>query len=231
MFLAAALLVEQGVASSREVDQVACDVLDYTVGPFTAMNLTGGNPITAVGLDNYHEKIHSWFRTPEILRKAVADETPWEVPGRGEKIEVPEETFNAVRDALLGAYFGIVGEIVDSNISNVADMDMTVETALDVKAPFRLMNTLGIKESLALAEKYAAGHPGFPVPSCLQEQAEKETPFPIPLVLRQDHGRIAHVLVRRPRHLNALNNEAFLQIEEHFKALSTDSQIDGVLLT
>ena len=231
MFLAAALLVEQGVASSREVDQVACDVLDYTVGPFTAMNLTGGNPITAVGLDNYNEKIHSWFRTPEILRKAVADETPWDVPGRGEKVEVPQETFNAVRDALLGAYFGIVGEIVDSEISNVADMDMAVETALDVKAPFRLMNTLGVRESLALAEKYAAGHPGFPVPNCLQEQAEKGMPFPIPLVLRQDHDRIAHVVVRRPRHLNALNNEAFLQIEEHFKAISTDSQIDGVLLT
>ena len=111
MFLAAALLVENGTASSREVDQVACDVLDYTVGPFTAMNLTGGNPITAVGLDNYNEKIHSWYRTPEILRKAVADETPWEVPSRGEKVDVPADTFAAVKDALLGAYFGIVGEL------------------------------------------------------------------------------------------------------------------------
>lgn len=231
MFLAAALLVEEGVASSREVDQVACDVLDYTVGPFTAMNLTGGNPITAVGLDNYNEKIHSWYRTPEILRKAVADETAWEVPARGEKVEVPEDTFAAVRDALLGAYFGIVGEIVDSGISNVADMDMAVETALDVKAPFRLMNSLGMEESLALAKKYADGHPGFPVPKCLSDQAATGTPFPIPLVLREDHGSIAHVIVRRPRHLNALNNEAFLQIENHFKEISGDPSIDGVLLT
>ena len=231
MFLAAALLVEQGIASSKEVDQVACDVLDYTVGPFTAMNLTGGNPITAVGLDNYNEKIHTWYRTPEILRKAVADNTPWEVPARGERVEVPEQTFSAVRDALLGAYFGIVGEIVDSGISNVADMDMAVETALDVKAPFRLMNSLGVSESLRLAQKYAADHPGFPVPKCLQEQVSQNAPFPIPLVLRQDHGSIAHVIVRRPRHLNALNNEAFNQIEEHFNTISADESIEAVLLT
>ncbi len=231
MFLAAALLVEQGVATSKEVDQVACDVLDYTVGPFTAMNLTGGNPITAVGLDNYNEKIHSWYRTPEILRKAVADNASWDVPARGEREEVPEDTFAAVRDALLGAYFGIVGEIVDSGISNIADMDMAVETALDVKAPFRLMNSLGIGESLSLAQKYAADQPGFPVPRCLQAQADQGTPFAIPLVLREDHGPIAHVVVRRPRHLNALNNEAFQQIEDHFKEITTDDSIEGVLLT
>ena len=156
MFLASALLVENGVASSKEVDQVACDVLGYTVGPFTAMNLTGGNPITAVGLDNYQEKIHSWYRTPEILRRAVADETSWDVPARGEKVEVAEDIFSSVRDSLLGAFFGIVGEIVDSHISNIADMDMAVEAALDMKAPFRLMNSLGIQESLQIVERYSA---------------------------------------------------------------------------
>ena len=231
MFLAAALLVENGTASSREVDQVACDVLDYTVGPFTAMNLTGGNPITAVGLDNYNEKIHSWYRTPEILRKAVADETPWEVPSRGEKVDVPADTFAAVKDALLGAYFGIVGEIVDSKISNVADMDMAVETALDVKAPFRLMNAMGVRESLALTEKYAADNPGFPVPQCLKAQAEADQSFAIPLVLRQDHDGIAQITIRRPRHLNALNNDAFNQLEQHFKDITADESITGAVLT
>ncbi len=231
MFLASALLVEDGVASSKEVDQVACDVLGYTVGPFTAMNLTGGNPITAVGLDNYREKIHSWYRTPEILRRAVADEAAWDVPARGEKVDVSEETYTAVRDSLLGAFFGIVGEIVDSHISNIADMDMAVEMALDMKAPFRLMNSLGVQESLQLVEQYSSNHPGFPVPTCIQDQAHQGTSFQIPLVLREDRDGIATVTIRRPKQLNALNQTAFDQIEQHFRDIAQDDQVVGVVLT
>ncbi|MGE4603259.1 MAG: 3-hydroxyacyl-CoA dehydrogenase/enoyl-CoA hydratase family protein, partial [Planctomycetota bacterium] len=231
MFLASALLVEAGIGSTKEVDQVACDVLGYTVGPFTAMNLTGGNPITAVGLDNYHQKIHSWYRTPEILRQAVADETPWEVPARQERVDVSEQTFSHIRDALLGSFFGIVGEIVDSNISNIADMNMAVEIALDVKAPFGLMNSLGVQESLELVERYAADHPGFPVPECIRDQARKGSSFSIPLVLREDVDGIAHVTIRRPRQLNALNQDAFDQIEQHFRAISQDDDVVGVVLS
>jgi enoyl-CoA hydratase/3-hydroxyacyl-CoA dehydrogenase len=231
MFLASALLVEAGIGSTKEVDQVACDVLGYTVGPFTAMNLTGGNPITAVGLDNYHQKIHSWYRTPEILRQAVADETPWEVPARQERVDVSEQTFSHIRDALLGSFFGIVGEIVDSNISNIADMNMAVEIALDMKAPFGLMNSLGVQESLELVERYAADHPGFPVPVCIRDQARKGSSFSIPLVLREDVDGIAHVTIRRPRQLNALNQDAFDQIEQHFRAISQDDDVVGVVLS
>ena len=231
MFLASALLAEQGVASSKEIDQVACDVLGYTVGPFTAMNLTGGNPITAVGLDHYNEKIHRWYHTPEILRRAVADETSWDVPGRGEKIEVPEETFQQVRDALLGSFFGIVGEIVDSGISSIEDMDMAVELALDMKAPFRLMNSIGVESALELVEQYSAVHPEFPVPACISKQAKSGHPFQISTVLRQDVEGIAHVLIRRPKQLNALNNAAFDQIEKHFVEIAADDDVVGVVLS
>ncbi|MDE0958976.1 MAG: 3-hydroxyacyl-CoA dehydrogenase/enoyl-CoA hydratase family protein [Planctomycetota bacterium] len=231
MFLASALLAEQGVASSKEIDQVACDVLGYTVGPFTAMNLTGGNPITAVGLDHYNEKIHRWYHTPETLRRAVADETSWDVPGRGEKIEVPEETFQQVRDALLGSFFGIVGEIVDSGISSIEDMDMAVELALDMKAPFRLMNSIGVESALELVQQYSAVHAEFPVPACISKQAKSGHPFQISTVLRQDVDGIAHVLIRRPKQLNALNNSAFDQIEKHFVDIAADDDVVGVVLS
>ncbi len=231
MFLASALMVEEGIASCKEVDHVACDVLGYTVGPFTAMNLTGGNPITAVGLDNYNKKINGWYRTPEILRRAVADDSSWEVPARGESIDVPADTYAQVRDSLLGAYFGIVGEIVDSGISCIDDMDMAVETALDVKAPFRLMNSIGVDKALHLVEKYSEQHSGFPVPQCIEDQARKEAPFDIALVLRHDNDGIAHITIRRPKQLNALNNDSFDQIERHFQDIESDSSIDGVVLS
>lgn len=231
LFLASALLVEEGNAASREVDAIACETLGYTVGPFTAMNLTGGNPITAVGLGNYTSRIMPWFRSPRILKEAVENRNPWEVPARGETVDVDPEKTTLISESLLGAYFGIVGEIVDSGISSVADLDMAVEIALDMHAPFRLMNRLGIENSLELVERYAAQHPGFSVPRCLQDQARSGQPFTIPTVLRKDRDGVAIISVRRPRALNALNEGAFTEIEQHFLDISTDDTVVGAVLT
>ncbi len=52
------------------------------------MNLTGGNPITAHGLDEMSQRVNPWFRTPEIMKKAMAMGTPWDVPSREESVEV-----------------------------------------------------------------------------------------------------------------------------------------------
>jgi len=231
LFLAAALLVEGDVATSREVDAIACEALGYTVGPFTAMNLTGGNPITNVGLDHYTAKIGPWFRSPSSLKEAVASGIAWDTPKRGEKVEVPEAKRRAITDALRGAYLGIAGEIVDSGISNVADLDMAVELALDMHAPFRLANTLGVTEALRLVEKYAAAHRGFPVPAVLREQAARGVPFPIPTVLRRDEGNVAVLTIRRPKALNALNADAFEQIAAHFRAIAEEKDTVGAVIT
>ena len=51
LFLAAALAVESGLGTVKEVDAAARRALGLGVGPFTAMNLTGGNPITNHALD------------------------------------------------------------------------------------------------------------------------------------------------------------------------------------
>ena len=231
LFLAAALLAEEGAGTTREIDAVACEALDYTVGPFTAMNLTGGNPITNVGLDNYTTKIHSWFRSPQSLKDAVAAGSKWDTPKRGEKVEVDEAKRVAITEALRGAYFGICGEIVDSGISNVADLDMAVELALDMFAPFRLMNQIGVGEALRLVSSYAAKNAGFPIPECIRTQANRELPFTIPTVIRRDEGDVAVLTIRRPKALNALNNEAFSQIEAHIRTVDTDPKILGTVIT
>ena len=64
LFQAAALLAEQKVATTKQIDQIQRKALGMTVGSFTAMNLTGGNPITNVGLGHYTKKINAWFRSP-----------------------------------------------------------------------------------------------------------------------------------------------------------------------
>jgi enoyl-CoA hydratase/3-hydroxyacyl-CoA dehydrogenase len=80
LFQAAALAVEEGLGTVKEVDSVARKVLGLGIGPFTAMNLTGGNPITSHGLDESHHRVNSWFEAPAILKEAMASGEAWDVP-------------------------------------------------------------------------------------------------------------------------------------------------------
>ena len=231
LVLAAILAVEEGLGSTKEVDAVTRKSLNMGVGPFTAMNLTGGNPITHHALDEMTTKLGPWFRTPQLLKDAVTHGTPWEVPKRDERIEVPAERERAISDAMRGAYFGLAGQILDIRIITLADLEVSVEAGLAVRAPFQFMNDIGVPAAQALIERYAATHPGFGVPACVKAQASSSLPFRIDHVLRHDHGDIAVLTIRRPRVLNALNEAVYQQLHEHALALQADPKIAGVVLT
>jgi enoyl-CoA hydratase/3-hydroxyacyl-CoA dehydrogenase len=231
VFLAAARIAESGRATTKQIDAVATKALGMTVGSFTAMNLTGGNPITAVGLDNYTTKINGWFGTPKLLKDAVAEKRAWDVPGRGEDVAVPPELAREITDGLRGAYFGLCGEIVDAGLITVGDFDMALELALDMKPAFRFMNELGTDEALRLVEAYAQKNPGFPVAKCIRMHGVEAKPFAIPVVQRVDRDGIAVLTIRRPKVLNALNQGVFDEIRDKVAAIEKDDSIRGVVLT
>ncbi|MAE76197.1 MAG: hypothetical protein CMJ85_04930 [Planctomycetes bacterium] len=230
-FLAAALLAEQGVATPKQIDEVSRKALGLTIGPFTAMNLTGGNPITNVGLANYTSKIHGWYRSPASLQQAVADGAPWDAPKRGEDVDVPEEVARQVTASLRGAYLGICAEIVDSGVASVEDLDMAVELALDMKPPFRFMNKIGTNAALKLVRDYAAGHPDFPVPALLREHGDANRDFRVRQIVREDVDGVAVLKIRRPRVLNALNQAVFDELREQIAEVEADKNVRAVVLT
>ncbi|MCR4339780.1 MAG: 3-hydroxyacyl-CoA dehydrogenase/enoyl-CoA hydratase family protein [Gemmatimonadaceae bacterium] len=231
LFLAAALAVEAGLGSVKEVDAATRTALGMGVGPFTAMNLTGGNPITDHALDEMTSKLGPWWRSPRLMQEAMASGKPWDVPGRDEKVELSPEREERIGDTMRGAYFGLVGQILDSGIISLADLEVAVETGLAMRAPFDLMNALGVPRALQLVEAYAADHPGFAVPRCISAQARAGRPFRVSHVLRRDAGDVAVLTIRRPRVLNALNDDVFEQLYEHFVALHSDPRIAAVVLT
>ncbi len=231
LFLAAALAVEEGLGTTTEVDAAARHALRLGIGPFTAMNLTGGNPITSHALDEYTSRVGPWFRTPQLMKEAMVSGAPWTVPKRDEKVVLPPDREQRIADSMLGAYFGICGEILDSGIVSLSDLELGVETGLAMRAPFAFMNDIGVAHALELVQSYAAAHEGFPVPRCLVEQAKAGTPFQIDRVLRRDIGSVAVLTIRRPQVLNALNDDVYAELHRHFLALRDDAQIDGVVLT
>jgi enoyl-CoA hydratase/3-hydroxyacyl-CoA dehydrogenase len=230
-FRAAALLVEEGAGSIKEVDEAARKALGLGVGPFTAMNLTGGNPITNHGLEIEGQKIMPWYASPKSLQERVKTGVPWEVAGKDEKVQVEPAKAQRIADDMLGAFFGMAAEIVDSGIASIGDLDVAVETALVMKPPFRTMNAVGVEKALALVESYAQRHPGFKVAEVLKKQAASGKPFDVPFVFREDVDGVALVTIRRPAVLNALSATVLRQIKSQFEALKADKKVVGAVLT
>ncbi len=113
-----------------------------------------------------------------------------------------------------------------AGISSVDDMNMAVELGLDMRAPFGFMNKLGTAEALRLVEAYHAKYPDFPVPQLLKDKGASNEPFVIRSIMRTDREGVAVLKIRRPKVLNALNQEVFDEIRETFDALNEDPSIE-----
>jgi len=231
IFLAGALLIEKGVATAEQMDAMIQRALGLGVGPFTAMNLTGGNPITQHGVTEMHEKIMPWFHSPAILDNQVTLGRPWKTSWRHEDVYYNERLYENVADKIKGVYFGLVCEILDSGIVALGDLEMAVESALVVKAPFQMMNRMGVDKALELVRAYAEEWPGFKVPEVLVRQAASGEPWNIPMVFREDREEVAVVTIRRPSALNALNTTIMTQLKNVFSDIRSDKRIKGAVLT
>ena len=231
IFLAAALMAEKRVGTVKQMDAMAQRALGLGVGPFTAMNLTGGNPITQHGVTAMHEKIMPWFPSPKILNDQVEMGTWWETEFNAANVYYNESLYERVADAMRGAYFGLVCETLDAGLVELEDLEMAVSTALVVKPPFEMMNKMGVDKALELVKAYAAEWPGFKVPEVLIKQAESGEPWNIPMVYRQDEDDIAVVTIKRPGALNALNQPIMRQLKSTFEDIKNDDAVKGVVLT
>ena len=231
IFLAAALLVEKGVGTVKQMDAMVQRTLGLGVGPFTAMNLTGGNPITQHGVTHMHDKIMPWFHSPPILDDNVRLGRPWDTEFRSDEVSYNESVFQKVTDLIRGVYFGLVCEILDSGIVDIADLEMAVESALVIKAPFQMMNRMGVGKALDLVKAYAQDWPDFKIPEVLVKQAESGKPWGVPMVFRVDEDDIAVVTIRRPRALNALNTAIMDQLRLTFIGIKEDQSIKGAVLS
>lgn len=231
LLLACIQCVEAGLGDTKQVDAVASRCLGLRVGPFTAHNLTGGNPISAHGLSEMNERINKWFRVPERLQKMVDTKANWEVPGKGETVQVPADKEQAIAEQLQAAYFAMVCDMLDAGIITTSDFDMLIATALDMKPPFGLMNKIGVGKALALVETFCKDYPDMPVSKTLREQAASGKPWEILDVLFEKKADIGVIIIRRPRALNALNSKVFKELETYRTIISSDPDIKAAVIT
>lgn len=239
MFLAAALAVEEGLGTSKEVDDVARRALRLGIGPFTAMNLTGGNPIAYEGFAEMHERLHPWFRAPRLLEEAVAEEGPtgrvWDVPARGEEVAVPDERRRRIEERITAAYLGLAAWTAADGAISVPDLDMSCHVALAVVHPFGLMRKLGAARVSELLGSYREREPDFFDPAGFADQLVDWTSRPVSRVGRRDvsagAGAVAVLTIRRPEVLGALDEDVFGELDEHLAAVAAEDGVVGAVIT
>ncbi len=231
LLLACIQCVDAGLGDTKQVDQIASKCLGLTVGPFTAHNLTGGNPISAHGLSEMNEILNKWFRVPERLKKMVETNANWEVPARGEVIEIAPDKEKIITDELLGAYFAMVCDMLDSEIITTSDFDLLISVALDMKPPFSFMNSMGVDKALALVESFNRKYPDMPVSKTLQKQAASGKPWELLDVLFKKQGDVAIITIRRPKALNALNSKVFHELNRYCEIIKNDPEIKAAVIT
>ncbi len=223
LFLAAMLFEEQG-HTPAVIDAIACRAFGATAGPFAVVNLAGGNLITRESMGVYHEKIMPWFRSPQALEDAAATGVPWRTADRGDTVSYSKGIYEEISRSLLGAYFGLACETVESGIAELGDLELGIELGLALKPPFAMMNELGPAAVRGLIEAYAKANPGFRVP-------RSTGPWVVPVVLREDRDGVAVLTIRRPKSLNSLTREAFRQLDAHLTAIQEDPKIRGAVIT
>ena len=231
LMLAGIQCEESGLGTVKQIDTVAAKCLGLTIGPFTAQNFVGGNPISAHGLAEMNKRLNPWFRTPERLRKLVEAKEQWDVPGRGEKVEVSPDKEKEIGDEFLGAYFGMACDMLDSKIITTSDLDFLVGISLDMKPPFTFMNEIGVDKALALVEAFAKKYPAMPVSKALKAQAASGKPWEVFDIVLEKKGDVAILTVRRPKALNALNTKIHTELNYYCDMLKDDSSTKAVVVT
>ncbi|MCB0480046.1 MAG: 3-hydroxyacyl-CoA dehydrogenase/enoyl-CoA hydratase family protein [Flavobacteriales bacterium] len=226
----AILCLEKGYGTVKEIDAIARKTLHQGVGPFTALNLTGGNPITNHGLEEMRETHIQWFRSPKLLQQAVANRTAWDTAKRGEEVEVDPAKAEVLRKQFLGGYFALCCYIIDLGITSVDDLDMATEIALVIAAPFTLMNKIGIDEAHALVKEWCAEHTDFPFPKSL-DKAKSDGGWKISRIIHKKRDNISVLTIRRPKVLNALNLGVLTELKAEIEIAENDASVDGIVIT
>ncbi|MFQ5825645.1 MAG: 3-hydroxyacyl-CoA dehydrogenase/enoyl-CoA hydratase family protein, partial [bacterium] len=226
----AILCLEKGYGTVKEIDKVATQVLGLGVGPFTALNLTGGNPITDHGLDEMNKQLMPWFKSPKSLSEAVKNNQSWPIASRGEEVSVPTDKREKISNQFMGAYFGLASYILDLGICDISSLNMACELALVVKPPFTLMNEIGLDKALSIVKEFCKEHAGFTVPQSL-EKAAQDGKWEISHVIKTIDDNVAVLTIRRPRVLNALNRDVMSELRAHFEDIENDPSLIGSVLT
>jgi len=223
----ACLLLEEGVATTAQIDAVACKAFSIGMGPFALMNLTGP-PIALHSTDYLAEQLDCpRYTGAQNLRELVEAGVMWDI---GEDTECDGNTEAVICERLLGQVFAVAGQIVEEEICSLEDVDRGAKVGLRwARGPFEVANRLGISEAARMASAYAK-LAEFDLPAAWSERLETATPFEFSYIDINNEDGVATIQINRPEAMNALNETVVTQLGSALDEVNADDSVDTIVL-
>ena len=217
-------LLEEGVATTAQIDAVARKAFRIGLGPFALMNLTG-SPIAMHSTDYLAAQLDTpRYLATQTLRDLVADGRTWEIGGDE---EFTEGTATVIRERLLGQVFAVSAQIVAEEICSMEDVDRGAKVGLRwALGPFEIANRIGVKEAVRMAVDYAQ-EADLELPEWFTERRES---FDFSYVDVAIEGSIATVRINRPEAMNALNVTVVSQLGDVLDDLNSREDVSTIVL-
>jgi len=215
-------LLDEGVADIPTIDAAACEAFGIGIGPFGLINATGDIAYhAAVSLG---ESLGEFYAPAAGLRKQFESRKPWDTTAGA----VDAAKKQPVADRLLGVTFGVAAQLVQEGVATMEDTDRGATVGLRwAKGPFAMMNDLGLKRALALAEAIESQWPGF-VPQLLRSQRK---PWVLRDVRLSIEGSLAIITMSRPDALNALNGKVLRELKDALTTVRKNRDVRAVIIT
>ena len=219
-------LLDEGVADIPTIDAAACEAFGIGIGPFGLINATGAIAYhAAVSLG---ESLGEFYAPAAGLRKQFESGKAWDTAGAADAALGTTSKRQAVADRLLGVTFGVAARLVEEGVATVEDTDRGATVGLRwAKGPFAMMNDIGLKRALALAEVIESKWAGF-VPQLLRSQRK---PWVLRDVRLSVEGPLAIITMSRPDALNALNGKVLRELKEALGAVGKNRDVRAVIIT
>ena len=208
-------------ASASQIDTVAEEFV--FAGPFYVLNMAQGNPII-IETNTLHMEEGPHYRPAPIFGSVET----WLTHRPGTRLEVPEDTRNAIRDRMLGILFSQSFDIVDRGIGTKEDLNFGCQIALGFrKGPFDIMQDLGEAEVNRIMGRFQDERPGFP-------QAKKSfsayQDFKRHLLVDEING-VKVITIRRPQAMNAISDEINDEILAVLRENIDNPSVKGFVIT
>ena len=218
-------LLEEGVATTAQIDAVACREFRIGLGPFALMNLTG--PTIALHSSDYLSEQLSVprFAGADNMRALVDEGEMWDI---GEDGACDKEAARKIKERLMGQAFAVCSQIVEEGICSMEDVDRGAKVGLRwTNGPFELANRIGVTEASRMALEYAE-LAGLDIPEWFSGRTE---PFEFSYVdVDVDEDGIATVLINRPEAMNALNVTVVGQLGDVMEGLNSRADVSTIVL-
>jgi enoyl-CoA hydratase/3-hydroxyacyl-CoA dehydrogenase len=216
-------LLQEGVASKEEIDEVCMKTFGIGMGPFALMNATG-LPV-AYHSEKTLEVFGKLYEVAALLKTQTESGKKWMLSQTPVKIIDPLKE-SAINDRMRGIVFFICSQILEEKVCSATHLNRGAKIGLRWKyGPVDLMRTAGEDEVNRLVAHISDLY-GMKIPSAIGNKY-----WELISVRLEKKYPMAIITMDQPENMNALSEKTVQELAEKFQEADNDPLVKTIFIT